>query len=142
MYKPVIPICVILLLIAPYIAAQQQSDDIDPVVVSATMYKVLLENEYVRVVEYQINPGERDNWHTHPAKASYVVSGGSLRITTAEGESFIVDEATGSASWFDTVGKHFAENVGTTPIRIVLVEVKRIAAKKQDLSKYKNNEKG
>lgn len=141
MFKSVIPVCAVLLLIAPHIAAQQQSKDIDPVAVSATMYKVLLENEYVRVVEYQINPGERDNWHTHPAKASYVISGGSLRITTGDGESFIVDEETASASWFGSVGKHFAENVGTTPIQIVFVEVKAIAASKEDLGKYRNNEK-
>ncbi len=59
----------------------QQLTDIDPVSVSPDKYKVLLENNQVRVVEYSIKPGERDQPHTHPPKVSYVVNGGSLRIT-------------------------------------------------------------
>ncbi|MGB4776028.1 MAG: hypothetical protein WBP45_12695, partial [Daejeonella sp.] len=27
--------------------------------------KILLENEYVRVIEYSLRPGERDSTHTH-----------------------------------------------------------------------------
>ncbi|HUQ21203.1 MAG TPA: hypothetical protein VM099_16405, partial [Gemmatimonadaceae bacterium] len=51
-------------------ASSQQSTNIDPVSVSPDKYKVLLENEYVRVVEYSIAPGESDKPHTHPAKVS------------------------------------------------------------------------
>src|SRR6476659_3448225 len=61
--------------------SSQQSTDIDPVSVSPDKYKILLENDYVRVVEYSIKAGERDRPHTHPPKVSYVASGGSLRIT-------------------------------------------------------------
>ena len=75
------------LVISAPVLGQSQPGEIDPVEVSPDMYHIQLENEHVRVVEYQIAPGERDNWHTHPAKVSYVVSGGSLRITTEEGES-------------------------------------------------------
>jgi len=137
MYNLVILINAILVMGASYVVAQPQSPTIDPAVVSPTMNTVLLENEYVRVIEYQINPGEKDIWHTHPAKVSYVISGGSLRITTEEGESFIVEEEANSASWFGTVGKHYGENVGNTPVRIVFVEIKGIDAGKEDLDKYR-----
>ncbi len=137
MYKLVILIKAILVLGVSHAIAQIHTPAIDPVAVSPTMYKVLLENEHVRVVEYQIKPGEKDNWHTHPAKASYVVSGGSLRITTEEGESFIVDEEAGSSTWFGAVGRHFGENVGKTPVRIVFIEIKRIDAGEEDLDKYR-----
>ena len=137
MYKLVILINAILVMGASYVVAQPQSPTIDPAVVSPTMNTVLLENEYVRVIEYQINPGEKDIWHTHPAKVSYVISGGSLRITTAEGESFMVEEEANSASWFGTVGEHYGENVGNTPVRIVFVEIKGIDAGKEDLDKYR-----
>ncbi len=137
MNKLVIFIHAILVLGASQVVAQTQTPAIDPVAVSPTMYKVLLENEHVRVVEYQIEPGEKDNWHTHPAKASYVVSGGSLRITTEEGESFIVDEEAGSSTWFGEVGRHYGENVGRTPVRIVFIEIKRIDAGEEDLDKYR-----
>ncbi|MCG8603913.1 hypothetical protein MJD09_02810 [bacterium] len=108
---------------------------IDPVVVSSQMYKVLLENQHVRVVEYQINPGEKDNWHTHPPKVSYVISGGTLKIIQEENESFVVEEEAGTASWLGTVGKHYVENVGKTSVRILLVEVKNVAAEVEDLKR-------
>jgi len=136
MYKLVILINAILVMGSSYVVAQAQSPTIDPAVASPTMNTVLLENEYVRVIVYQINPGEKDDWHTHPAKVSYVISGGSLRITTKEGASFIVEEEANSASWFGTVGEHYGENVGKTPVRIVFVEIKGIDAGKENLEKY------
>lgn len=104
--------------------AQQQAAEIDPVRVSPDRYKVLLDNSEVRVVEYVLRPGERDQWHTHPPKVSYVVSGGSLRITLADGTSSISDAKQGTAQWMNTLGRHYAQNIGATPVRIVLVEVK------------------
>jgi quercetin dioxygenase-like cupin family protein len=103
----------------------QQSAEIDPVSVSPDKYKVLLENDHVRVVEYSIRPGERDNPHTHPPKVSYVASGGSLRITLRD-TSFVSTDSTGEVAWRGNVPWHFAENIGTTPIRIILFEVKRV----------------
>ena len=85
---------------------------------------MLLENPHVRVVEYVLQPGERDQWHTHPPKVSYVVAGGTLRITTEDGQAFLTDEKTGSATWMDTLGRHYAQNVGQTAVRIVLIEIK------------------
>lgn len=97
---------------------------IDPVVVSPDRFKLLLENEHVRVIEYVLLPGERDQWHTHPPKVSYVVSEGTLRINTDDGQAFVTEEKAGSATWMDTLGRHYAQNVGKTPVRIVLVEIK------------------
>ena len=97
---------------------------IDAVSVSPERFKILLENTQVRVIEYVLRPGERDQWHTHPPKVSYIVTGGTLRITTENGQSFLADEKAGSATWMGALGRHFAQNVGKTPVRIVLVEIK------------------
>jgi len=107
--------------------AQQQLDHTDPTIVSPKKYTVLLENEHVRVVEYVIRPGEKDAWHTHPPKVAYIVSGGDLRITPKGADSFVVKENSGNAAWMGAVGLHFGENVGTTPVRIVLVEIKSLS---------------
>lgn len=104
--------------------AHAQATEIDPVRVSPDRYRVLLDNKEVRVVEYVLKPGERDQWHTHPPKVSYVATGGSLRITLADGTSFVSAESQGTAQWMNTLGRHYAQNIGTTPVRIVLVEVK------------------
>ncbi len=110
----------------PDCALSQDNISIDPVEVSPDKYKVLLKNDNVRVVEYSLNPGERDNWHTHAPKASYVLSGGLLRIILPDSSSsFNSDETTGHVGWSNAVPRHAAQNIGTTPIRIVLVEPKR-----------------
>jgi beta-alanine degradation protein BauB len=103
---------------------RERGAPIDAVSVSPDRFKTLLENQHVRVVEYTLLPGERDEWHTHPPKVSIVVTGGTLRITTDDGQSFLADERTGSASWMDALGRHFAQNVGQSPVRIILVEIK------------------
>jgi quercetin dioxygenase-like cupin family protein len=100
---------------------------IDAVMVSPDRFKVLLENEHVRVIQYVLLPGERDQWHTHPPKVSYVVTEGTLRITTEDGQSFLTEEKAGAATWMDTLGRHYAQNVGKTPVRIVLVEIKGVS---------------
>ena len=107
--------------------AQQLPQHVDALVASPDIYTLLLENEHIRILEYLIEPGEREAWHTHPPKAIYVASGGKLRITTEDGNSFVVDENTGDTAWMNAVGRHFGENIGSTPIRIVLVEVKSLA---------------
>ena len=105
-------------------AAQSVNVPIDAVSASPDKFKVLLENDHVRVVLYELLPGERDEWHTHPPKVSYVVAGGTLRITTGDGQTFLSEEKAGSTSWMGELGRHFAQNVGSTPVRIVLTEIK------------------
>ena len=81
---------------------------------------------YVRVLEYTLDPGKKDEWHTHPAKSSYVVSGGQLKVYLENGEIIMADEKTGTASWRDVTGKHYVENIGKTPVKIILTEIKSL----------------
>ena len=78
----------------------------------------------MRVLQYTLKPGEKDEWHTHPAKVSYVVSGGKLKVYLEDGQTIIADEQTGTASWKDYVGRHYVENIGNTTVIIILTEVK------------------
>jgi len=102
----------------------EQNLEINAIEVSPNQFKVLFENEFVRVIEYNLKPGEKDLWHTHPKKTSYVISGGKLEIRTEEGEEFTVVGEKGNASWMDAVGKHYAENIGDSTVRILLTEIK------------------
>lgn len=99
---------------------------IDAIKASPSNFKLLLENQNVRVLEYTLNPGDKDQWHTHPAKSSYVVSGGQLKVYLENGDTIMANETTGTASWMDAVGKHFVENIGKTPVKIVLTEIKSL----------------
>lgn len=98
--------------------------NIDALEASPGQFKLLMENNRVRVLQYTLKPGEKDEWHTHPPKSSYVVTGGKLKVHLDNGETIIADEKAGTASWMDYVGKHYVENIGNTTVTIILTEVK------------------
>jgi quercetin dioxygenase-like cupin family protein len=103
-----------------------QPGDIDALTASPANFKLLIENQYVRVLEYTLDPGEKDQWHTHPAKSSYVVSGGNLKVFLENGDSILSNETAGTALWMDHVGKHYVENTGSTRVKIILTEIKSL----------------
>lgn len=115
---------VVCLILALGPAAAFAGDSLDALSQAPTRFRLLLENEHVRVLEYKLEPGEKDAWHTHPPKVSYVVTGGRLRIHLADGTHFDTDEAEGTAVWMNELPKHYAENIGKTAVKIVLIEVK------------------
>ena len=100
--------------------------NIDALMASPDNFKLLLENDYVRILEYSLKPGEKDTPHTHPPKASYVVTGGKIKVYPENGEALIFDEKAGNAYWGDYSGKHYVENIGTTTVTIVLTEIKSL----------------
>ena len=102
----------------------KDSLNIDPLQTSPDLFTLVMENGKVRVIRYSLKPGEKDNWHTHPPKSAYVISGGKLKVFLENGETIIADEIAGTASWSDYVGKHYVENIGNTVVTILLTEVK------------------
>jgi quercetin dioxygenase-like cupin family protein len=129
--KPLLAL--VLTLLCPLSGAGQKpvpTPPADVLLASPGNFRLLLDNEYVRVIEYSVRPGERDQWHTHPAKVSYVAEGGTLRVNTEDGKSFVAEEKAGETTWDPPVGRHFVENVGKTPVRIILTEVKGVRAGK------------
>ncbi len=98
--------------------------NIDFVLTSPDNAKILLENEFVRVIEYSLRPGEKDNTHTHPPKTSYVISGGLLRIYPENEKPFDEEVVKGTTEWADKRGKHYVENIGKTTVTILLTEIK------------------
>lgn len=109
------------------VASIQEAKDtlnIDIVQTSPNQARVLMENEHVRVVEYAVKPGEKDVWHTHPPRSSYVVSGGKVKVYSENGEPKISEVKTGASSWAGQGAKHYVENIGDTDIKIILTEIK------------------
>ena len=103
---------------------QNEQPDIDAIKASPKQFKILLENNHVRVLQYTLKPGEKDEWHTHPPKSSYVVSGGKLKVYLENGKTILADEKAGTASWMDHVSKHYVENIGNSTVKIILTEIK------------------
>ena len=100
--------------------------NIDGLKASPANFKLLLENEHVRVLEYTLKPGAKDSTHTHPPKSSYIVTGGKIKVYLENGETLLFDEKAGTAVWGEYVGKHSVENIGNSTVTIVLTEIKSL----------------
>ena len=123
-FRTIVSLLAASLLILPPAAAQQAPQEVDGLAASPDNFRLLLENEQVRILEYHINPGIRDRPHTHPPRVSHIISGGTLRIRLATGETFDVTEVAGETLWSGAAPLHDTENIGNTPIRILQIEVK------------------
>ena len=96
---------------------------IDPCEVSADHYKVIFNNEHLRVVEMTLPAGAKDNEHSHPNETVYFITGGKVRITMENGESMEADIPDGHVMDHEP-WTHQVSNIGSTDIRAILYETK------------------
>ena len=95
----------------------------DPLIVNSKTIALKLENPRVRVLEATLKPGDKEQTHSHPAYVIYVIEGGKFRNHAADGTVTDGEFKTGDVIYRDPM-THWAENTGTTTIRLVLVELK------------------
>ena len=95
----------------------------DAAIVAPNLYKVLLENDRVRVLEYRGKPGDKAAMHSHPALTAYALRGGKVKFTSPSGETTEAELGDGQPMFFEAT-EHATENIGTTEVHIVLVEIK------------------
>jgi quercetin dioxygenase-like cupin family protein len=95
----------------------------DPAVVNPKTVKVKFENEKVRVLEAELPPGVKEAIHSHPAYVIYVLAGGKVRNYSADGKTTETEIKTGDVLYRDPL-THAAENIGTTTMHMILVEMK------------------
>jgi len=95
----------------------------DPAVVNAGIVKVNLDNNRVRVLEATLKPGEKEKQHSHPAYVVYVIAGGKVRNHNTDGTTSETTFTPGQTIYREPV-THWSENIGTTTIHTVIVELK------------------
>lgn len=105
-----------------FVAGTQLASAQDPVVVNSKFVQVKLDNAHVRVLDSILQPGDKEQLHSHPAYVTYVISGGKIRYS-ADGKTSEAEIKTGDVLYRDAVS-HWSENIGTTPIEVLLVELK------------------
>jgi hypothetical protein len=96
----------------------------DPVQSDGEKYKAILENECVRVLEYNDRPGDKTHQHRHPAFVLYALSGFTRTLTLPGGKVLRREFKPGDVMWSDEQ-THIGENVGATPTRVIIVELKK-----------------
>ncbi len=96
----------------------------DPAKLAPEMYKVVLENDHVRVIDYHLKPGEHEPMHSHPrGVVVYFFTDARMRVTLPDGTASEASNKAGDVVWRDPV-THRAENVGGAETHALLVEPK------------------
>jgi quinol monooxygenase YgiN/quercetin dioxygenase-like cupin family protein len=95
----------------------------DPVPLYPENYKVLLENDRVRVLDFQLRKGAKENFHSHPAAVTYVLAPFKIRFSFPDGQTRIREAKAGDV-FFGEALTHASENIGNTDAHGILVELK------------------
>ena len=97
--------------------------EMDPLVAASNVYKLLNENERVRVLEVVFKPGDIAKLHHHPDHVAYVLKGGKMSLTSG-GKTQEMELKTGSVVFLDAQD-HEAKNIGNTTLDLLVTELKK-----------------
>ncbi len=97
----------------------------DPAISDADAYRVVFENDRVRVLEYHDVPGHRTKPHAHPDSVIYTLSSYRRRLVSGE-QTRDVEMPSGLVGWLPAQ-EHSGENIGDTETRVIFVELKEPA---------------
>jgi beta-alanine degradation protein BauB len=109
------------LLAEPGVASAQDAAKIDP-----HSYRVVLENDKVRVLEYVSLPGYGicgAGQHFHPGHVTVQMTPAKVRLTDKDGKVSVLNAPPGTVFWEDAV-VHTTENIGGFNARAFIVEIK------------------
>jgi hypothetical protein len=89
-------------------------------------YRVVLDNDRVRVLEYRSRPGLGvcgQGMHYHPARVTISLTGAKYRVTNAEGKAVLRDVDPGDVFFAEAV-THSTEILGGAGARSYIIELK------------------
>lgn len=98
----------------------------DPTITDPDKYKVVFENDRVRVLEYRDEPGQKTSPHAHPDSIVHTLSSFRRRFISGGGDSRDATLTQGQTLWIDAQ-THSGENTGDTPTHVLFVELKESA---------------
>ncbi len=104
----------------------------DPARVMPRTYRVVLENDKVRVLEFVGRPGMGicgEGMHSHPERLSIVMNGYQARATRPGAPDRVQERKDGDVYWREAE-THKVENIGKTNSRVLMVELKTPTAGK------------
>ncbi len=107
------------ILSSPVLLKAQDVTKVDP-----AHYKIVLDNEKVRVIDHSNIPGEKTGMHSHPDYLIYVFEGGKSKATSPDGKTKTTVFKKGETLWLDAT-THTTENIGKTKIHMLLIELKK-----------------
>ena len=117
----------------PQVYAFVQPDALDALNAAPGHHSLLFENEWVRVLDTCILPGEQTAIHTHcwPSQL-YVLSWSDFVRRDAAGDTILDSRLVPQLAnppttlWSDPLPAHSLENVGSNDLRVIGVELKHV----------------
>jgi len=97
----------------------------DPVQTDPDLYRVLFENDRVRVLEYVDHPGDATTPHSHPDSVMVTLSSFRRRLSSG-GKDVEVELPAFEARWLDAQ-EHSGTNIGESDTHTIFVELKEPA---------------
>jgi quercetin dioxygenase-like cupin family protein len=95
----------------------------DALAIAPHLYKVVLENEQVRVLEVKASPGVASEMHSHPSYVAIAITDSQMKFTLPDGKSIEVEIKAGQ-SRFSGPLDHATEIAGNHDAHLLLVELK------------------
>ena len=96
----------------------------DPVKLKPDTYKVILNNDKVRVLDIRLKAGDKSPMHSHPDLVIYAIKGGKAKFTDEKGKATDATMKSGECQ-FRKAEKHSVENTGKSDIHVLNIELKR-----------------
>lgn len=105
-------------------------EELDAIKAAPDHHRLVLENEFVRVLDTRIEPGDKTPVHTHSFPAVHCILSWSDFVRRDAAGNVLVDtrqhqlSADRVALWGEPLGPHSLENVGDAAIHIISTEIK------------------
>ena len=116
-----------LLGLLPLLALAECAEAQDAAKVQPQSYRVALENDKLRVLDFNSRPGMGvcgNGMHSHPAHLTVVVTGGSVRIKTPDGKTVEQRDIPGGTVFWSEAETHNVENISGSNLRSLIIEIK------------------
>jgi quercetin dioxygenase-like cupin family protein len=97
----------------------------DPAKLAPKIYKVILNNNQVRVLDIRLKPGQKTPTHSHPNYIIYALNGGTARFWNEKGQASTMSMKPGQCVWREDE-THTVQNVGKHTIHVLNIELKGI----------------
>ncbi len=96
----------------------------DPVAAAADVYKAVIDNRYVRVLEARFAPGQSSAMHALQRNAVYVREGGQLRLQLPDGSNQELQLTAGDLRTIDPAAQISFESLSDSEVHLIIVEFK------------------
>ena len=95
----------------------------DAVAVAPDVYKVVVENDRVRILEVRAKPGDKADMHSHPAAVAVFIAGTQARFRFPDGETREGELKSNEWRYLEPI-EHATEILGPGELHMLVIELK------------------